>query len=82
MTIEGSTLNEVQQRGRDHLEDQHYAAFEQVFVDRISGKSCFDDCGYTFPGDAEDTGFECPNCGHDNFPEFADRHVWWRAELE
>ena len=83
VTIEGSTLDEVQQRGREHLENDHYAAFEEVFVDQISGKACLDDCGYTFPAEsANEVGFECPNCGYDNFAEFADRHIWWRAELE
>jgi len=83
VTIEGSTLDEVQERGREHLEDQHYSEFETVFVDQISGKSCLDGCGYTFPGESDDdVGFECPNCGYDNFSAFAARHIWWRAELE
>lgn len=82
-TITGDTLDEVKTDGRTHLEDQHYSEFEQVFVDQISGKSCLGGCGYRFPRTAEnDIGFECSNCGADNFPEFADRHIWWNVELE
>jgi hypothetical protein len=82
VTIEGSTLDEVQERGRDHLEEQHYVAFERVFVDQTRGKACFEGGGYTFPAESEDIGFECPNCGHDNFPAFAASPIWWRAEFE
>ena len=83
VTIEGSTLDEVQENGRTHIETRHYAEFERMFVDQISGKPCLGGCGYTFPSKSEDdTGFDCPNCDYDNFSEFADRHIWWHVELE
>ena len=82
-TIAGATLEEVQEAGRIHLEEQHYRDFTNVFREKFGGKGCFDDCGYTYAGGGDpDAGFECPNCGYDNFYEFAERHIWWRAKVE
>ena len=82
-TLRGATLEEVQEAGRIHLKEQHYRDFNGVFREKFGGKECFDGCGYTYPGDENsDVGFECPNCGYDNFHEFAERHIWWQAKLE
>ena len=81
--LEGSTLDDVQAQGRSHLQEQHREEFQEVFVDKVSGRPCLNGCGYSFPSEAEDgTGFECPNCEYDHFAEIADRHIWWRVEAE
>lgn len=83
MTLEAGTLDELQEQGRTHLADQHYEDFQFLFQAKMEGRECLNECGYTYPTDPEsDAGFECPECRYDNFPEFANRHIWWQAELE
>lgn len=78
--VEADTIGDVQQRGQTHLAENHHGHFEFLFAQKFGGQECLNECGYHYPTTDTDVGFECPNCGHDNFPEFASRHVWWHVE--
>ncbi|UPW00829.1 hypothetical protein M0R88_01690 [Halorussus gelatinilyticus] len=63
-----------------HL-DAHREEMCEVFAVAFGGTDCQNDCGYVFPEDVDEAvGFECPACGHDNFPTFVTQYVYWRIE--
>lgn len=80
--IENDTGNAVQEDARTHLEN-HRSELEDVFPVAFGGTGCHNDCGYEFPVSVDEgTGFDCPNCGYDNFPPFVRQYVYWRIEAE
>jgi len=63
-----------------HLET-HREEMRAVFAVAFGDTDCRNDCGYVFPADVDEAvGFECPACGHDNFPAFVTQYVYWRIE--
>lgn len=82
-TLETPSLSEMKDRGRTHLANHHYTAIEGVFEETRDGGECHGGCGTELSAGAGDgSGFDCPTCGHDHFPEFAERYIWWRVEIE
>lgn len=80
--IENDTADSVQKDAKTHLGD-HRSELEDVFPMAFGGTDCHNDCGYEFPvGVDEVTGFECPECGHDNFAPFVRQYVYWRIEVK
>lgn len=80
-TLETDTVDGINRAAKEHLEDHQYDGLREVFAVAFGGKRCRNDCGYTFaerPAEVDD--FECPACGHDNFPGFVDQYVYWRIE--
>lgn len=78
-TVRGSTVEGVRERAVTHLEDDHLAQLRAEFDDTLGGEPCRNDCGYVFPAD-DVTGYDCPECGHDNFRAFARQYLFWRIE--
>ncbi|NHN57617.1 MULTISPECIES: hypothetical protein [Halorussus] len=78
--IENDVADGVKDDARTHLED-HRTDLEDVFSLAFGGTNCHNDCGYVFPvGVDEVAGFDCPECGHDNFPSFVQQYIYWRIE--
>ncbi|NHN60198.1 MULTISPECIES: HalOD1 output domain-containing protein [Halorussus] len=79
--IEAAAVETIKDSARSHLEDNHGDALTDVFAVAFSGRQCRNDCGYTFPDRLDEvTDFDCPACGHDNFPAFVRQYVYWRIE--
>lgn len=80
VVLEARTIDAMKERGTTHLETHKPTLFE-IFADKSRGKQCQNECGYVFPvGGDQGTGFECPQCGYDNFEEFAHRYLYWQIE--
>lgn len=80
-TFRAATVEPLKATGRDHLDGDHDSELAEEFGEIYGGEPCRNDCGYVFPADAEEVaGFDCPECGHDNFSEFADRYLFWKIE--
>ncbi|WP_435180131.1 hypothetical protein [Halorussus sp. AFM4] len=80
--IENDVADAVKDDARTHLAD-HRTELEDVFALAFGGTDCHNDCGYAFPvGVDEVTGFDCPECGHDNFPPFVQQYIYWRIEAQ
>lgn len=77
--VRTATVETMKDRGLRHLET-HKATLLAVFAERTRGKDCQNDCGYRFPTGNRVTGFDCPNCGADNFEVFARRYLYWQLE--
>ncbi|MFC4451883.1 hypothetical protein [Halorussus aquaticus] len=78
--LQTPTIEAIRDRGRTHLEI-HRTDLLAEFANRERGKACQNDCGYVFPvGVDEVAGFECPECGYDNFEKFAHRYLYWQIE--
>lgn len=78
--LQTTTVEAMKNHGTTHLE-AHKGTLLDVFAGKSRGKHCRNDCGYHFPvGGGEVTGFDCPNCGYDNFTEFAHRYLYWQIE--
>ena len=70
----------MKDRGITHLEAHKPTLFE-VFANKRRGKHCQNECGYVFPvGGDQGTGFECLQCGYENFEAFAHRYLYWRID--
>lgn len=81
VVVETDAVEAVKADASDHLEDHHCAELEEVFAIAFGDRRCRNDCGYVFPErPAEIEGFDCPACGHDNFPAFVEQYVYWRIE--
>ncbi|PSP57392.1 hypothetical protein BRC82_00100 [Halobacteriales archaeon QS_1_67_19] len=81
-TITATEVAAVRERGVAHTRSDHHEAFLTTFVERYAGAECRGDCGYAFPASADAIGdLECPDCGHDNFPHFASRYLFWEIEV-
>lgn len=81
--FEASSMSEMKEHGRAHLNNHHYSELRDVFREKYRGKRCDGGCGYEFPVEMEDAaGFECPSCGYDHFPKFAGQYLWWRLTVE
>jgi NADH pyrophosphatase NudC (nudix superfamily) len=81
-TIETASVSELQDQGRAHLNDHHQSDLVDAFQERYGGRECQGGCGNKFPVETQNgAGFECPTCGHNHFPQFAGRYVWWRIEV-
>lgn len=79
-TLQATTLEAMKDRGTTHLE-AHTATLLEVLAEKDRGQHCQNDCGYIISGDGnEGAGFDCPNCGYDNFEEFAHRYLYWQIE--
>lgn len=82
-TIEADTAGDVRELGKEHLENNHYEEFSEVFATEFAGESCRDQCGYTFSASVGVVaGFECPGCGHNHFESFASQYLFWQLEFE
>lgn len=69
-------------RARDHLECEHYGDLLPDFVDAYGGKRSENGCGQTFPSEgSEIADYDFPTRGHDAFPAFAKRYVYWRIDV-
>lgn len=80
-TFRTATAAEIKERGVAHLEADHRADLATVFARRAGGDDCRNGCGYAFPAAVEDVaGFDCPECGHDHFPGFVRRYLYWEIE--
>lgn len=80
-TFETAEVEALKEDARSHLQTDHYDELEDVFAVAVGGEECHNDCGYVFPTDIERAvGFDCPRCGHDHFPSFVRRYVFWRIE--
>lgn len=80
-TISATTVEALKGRGRSHLEANHRTELAEPFAEARAGEPCENDCGYVFPDALDDVaGFECPECGHDHFPAFLERYLYWRIE--
>lgn len=80
--VRSATAEAVKDRGERHLGD-HRADLRTAFAELYGGERCDGDCGYVFPdGNGEVAGFECPDCGRDNFPPFVRRYLYWQIEVE
>lgn len=77
--MDASSVERVTSQGTNHLERQHSDELEAVFEDKYDW-TCQGDCDHKFSN--EDTGFDCPRCGYDNFSDFADRYVWWQIQID
>ena len=77
--VDAESIEDITRQGRAHLEEQHFGELEAMFEDEYDW-TCQGDCSNEFPV-GDDTGFDCPECGHDNFPDFADRYVWWQIQI-
>lgn len=83
MSIKTSSVSELKDRGTTHLDNHHYREIEEVFEGKWAGRECHGGCGTEIPAEAlNGSGFDCPTRGHDHFPEFAGRYLWWRVEVE
>lgn len=81
--FQSDSAERLKDRSRAHLETHEDAELLPAFADTYGGNDCRDDCGYVFPvGVEEVSGFDCPNCGHDNFQSFAERYLYWEIEAE
>lgn len=81
--IRATTAGAVKERGKTHLEENHYAELSSAFGEVYGGEHCHDDCGYVFPVNGDSVaGFDCPNCGSDNFRPFVRRYLYWQIEVE
>lgn len=82
-TIETASMSGMKDRGRMHLKDHHYREIEDVFREKYTGRECRGGCGTKFPAEERNrSGFDCPTCGHNHFPQFAGRYIWWRVEVK
>ncbi|NEU57399.1 hypothetical protein [Halorussus sp. MSC15.2] len=83
VTVDAATAAVVKEEAKAHLEAYHVTELREVFAVAFGGNECDNDCGYVFP-DGIDGGveYECPTCGHDNFPPFLEQYVYWRIEKE
>ena len=80
VVLQTRTIAAMKDRGAAHLEAHRPTLFE-VFADKQRGKQCQNDCGFEFPvGGNQGIGFECPQCGCDNFEAFAHRYLYWRID--
>lgn len=78
--LHAPTVEAMKDHGTAHLET-HKDALLAVFAAKERGKDCQNGCGYVFPvGVDEVAGFDCPECGHDNFAAFAHRYLYWQIE--
>lgn len=78
--VQTPTIEAMRDRGTTHLET-HRNDLLGEFADRKRGKACQNDCGYVFPiGVDQVAGFDCRECGYDNFEEFAHRYLYWQIE--
>lgn len=78
--LQTTTIEAMKDEGTTHLE-AHEGSLLDAFAEKDRGKHCQNDCGYRFPvGSSEVAGFGCPNCGYDNFEEFAYRYLYWQIE--
>ena len=78
--LKTETVEAMRDRGTAHLET-HAGVLRGVFADKDRGTRCQNECGHVFSaGDDETAGFECPECGHENFEEFAHRYLYWQIE--
>ncbi|WP_137285088.1 hypothetical protein [Halorussus salinisoli] len=74
------TVDAVKREAKAHLET-HRTELKEVFTVAFGGTNCYNDCGFVFPEEVDDeVGFDCPACGHDNFPPFVHQYVYWRIE--
>ena len=79
--IDADDVETTKDSARAHLESKHDEELTDVFAVAFSGRQCRNDCGYTFPDRLDEvTDFDCPACGHDNFPAFVRQYVYWRIE--
>lgn len=79
--LEAASVETIKDSARAHLECNHGDELTDVFAVAFSGRQCRNDCGYTFPDRLDEvTDFDCPACGHDNFPGFVRQYVYWRIE--
>ncbi|KZN22718.1 hypothetical protein A4G99_18340 [Haladaptatus sp. R4] len=79
--LETESIDGMYDRGTAHLED-HRNDLLVSFVDGPRRNRCENDCGCVLPIVRDDVdGFECPDCGHDNFGSLARRHLYWEMEL-
>lgn len=80
-TLRTETAEALKEQGTTHLEVHHYDDLLPAFAERWGGDGCRNDCGYAFPtAVGEVAGFDCPECGHDHFPSFARRYLYWQIE--
>lgn len=81
VSFEADTGTAVKREAKSHLADSHVDELEDVFAVAFGGNECENGCGFVYPDAVEDVvGYECPTCGHDNFPPFLERYVYWRIE--
>lgn len=78
-TIQAPTSETVKERGESHLETNHREMLKTILTDQFGGESCRSGCGYVFPSEGWD-GFECKECGHDNFSPFIRQYLYWKIE--
>lgn len=80
-TVRASELTELKNRAVSHLEGEHEVRLRAVFSDVFGGEPCRNECGHIFSTDVDEvSGFDCPECGHDNFDPFVRRYLYWRIE--
>ncbi|NHN60402.1 MULTISPECIES: hypothetical protein [Halorussus] len=78
--LQTQTIKAMKHWGTTHLEAHKPTLFE-IFAGKSRGKQCQNDCEYEFPvGGDQATGFECPQCGYDNFEDFAHRYLYWQID--
>lgn len=78
--LQTTTIEAMRDHGTTHLE-AHKDTLIEVFAEQSRGKHCQNDCGYRFPvGVDEVAGFDCPECGYDNFEAFSHRYLYWQIE--
>lgn len=81
--VSASSATALKARATAHLRENHGEDLRTALSEAHGGEACRNDCGYVFPADGIGVdGFDCPECGHDNFDPFLREYVYWRIENE
>lgn len=77
--IESETVDTVKDNGAVHLEEHHDTALTSVLA-KTNGNNEYHDCGSNFSVEDSVEGFECPDCGYDNFQPLVQQYLYWQIE--
>ncbi|MFC4451913.1 hypothetical protein [Halorussus aquaticus] len=77
--VEGEAVEQAKRDAKTHLKENHAEDVLTNLKEQYTNVQCQNGCGYTVPIGVENVaGVECPECGHDNFPQLLDQYVFFR----